>query len=188
MTRDSSLWSEPNLSPSVKSVVSSYAARYPWLERQEMVQEAVVAVLEEDPRWRPGAAPRGTSYAALAVGHQLSRFVAGRLSPVQAFGGKFHKATGARSCSLDELHGMTQDRAANSCIDAARVIAEVRRVMDGVSLAARKVLLHEEKPAVVAQELNLPVALVYDETRRARQMLKANRRLQRLAESLYGQA
>jgi hypothetical protein len=166
-----------DLSPEVRAVVGRFARVNPWIGFEELAQEAAIALLTASKVWRE-------RQPTLVVRRRLWLHVLERKSPVAARGGKHQTPTGAVACGLEERHHPISD-GIEWRLDLEMAASAVRELLERHSVAACRVLLHEEEPAVVAMEMGVPVREVYQQTREAKKALLASRRLRRLAEELY---
>lgn len=148
----------------VTGVVRNYSRLNPWIQLDDLKQEAYLASLTSDPGWEPRC-------AALA----LSRYVAEQRVPVslpKSKGASWREAATATRVELDddlpELAETPEDR-----IDRERALARIRVIMSEQAEAARLVLLAEEKSAAVAARLGVSVREVYHQTRVAMRALRA---------------
>ena len=170
--------------------IRRYARRNPWIELGDLEQEAAVAALEAGPRWRPDGGTSRELWEAWIVGLALSRFVAETRVPVslpKRKGESWQAASAAKRSALwliaedgEFIENPSVARAAvesfeplEERLDRERAAAEVRRILDAESEAAKAVLLAEEKSAEVAKRLGLSVRQVYDDTARAVRALRA---------------
>lgn len=185
----------PRLAPGSRRAVATYARRNPYLDIRDLAQEASLAALEAGRTWRTGGASSDL-YEAYAVAQRLSRFVAESRSPVHVpdHKGKVDSedrrryeeaamaprvpvtvAGPAGSRDAHELVSLAAEQWTHmeDRLDAARAAAEVRRILDAESEAAKAVLLGEEKSASVAERMRMSRAEVYAQTARAVRRLRA---------------
>lgn len=177
------------LGPGPRAVVAAYARLNPWIQPEDLEQEAAVAAIESSRTWRPDGGASMDWYQARAVALTLLKFVAEQRAPVTlpkrtgvacqlaasmgrvalsvvSEGGAEREHPGLAAVAVDGYVPI-EDR-----IDLARAAAEVRRVLAEESDAARAVLLAEEKSAAVAKRMGLRVRDVYDQTFRAMTALR----------------
>jgi hypothetical protein len=169
-----------NLAPGSRCAIRAYARRNPWLDLRDLEQEAALAALTADHLWE-----------ARIVAIALSRFVAEQRCPVslpKSKGESWQAASATRRAPLTvpteaggeyELPELAHVSAEHwepmeERLDRERAHAEIRRILDAESEAARAVLLNEEKSSEVARRMVLSVRQVYDDTLRAKRALRAS--------------
>ena len=180
----------PKLSPGSRAALRDYAQRNSWIELRDLEQEAAVAALEAGRRYRPDGGTSTDLWEAWIVALALSRFVAEQRCPVslpKRKGESWDAAAGAKRSALQvtggdgtEHENLALARVAAEAfeplehrLDRERAMADVRRILDAESEAAKAVLLAEEKSSEVAKRLGLSVRQVYDQSARAMRALRA---------------
>jgi hypothetical protein len=168
--------------------IRNYATRNPWIELRDLEQEATVAALEAAQGWRSDRGSCPEQRESWIVALALSKLAREAISPVSlpdAPSVAWGAASSARRAPLrvpsedgEERDNPALDHAAaeqfepaEDRLDRARLMAEVRRILDAESEAARAVLLNEEKSSEVARQMGLSVRQVYDDTLRAMRAL-----------------
>lgn len=167
------------LAPGSRVAIRNYATRNPWIDLRDLEQEAALAALEADPLWE-----------ARTVALALSRLVAETRCPVslpRAKGERRQEAAQSRRVPLavpaedgEELDNPAVASVAaerfeplERRLDRERAMAEVRRILDEETEAARLVLLGDERSQDVAQRIGVSVREVYADTLRAMRALRA---------------
>jgi DNA-directed RNA polymerase specialized sigma24 family protein len=172
--------------------VANYAARNSWLDLCDLQQEAALAALEASRTWRPDGGSTREQREAWVVALALSRFVAEQRCPVslpKRKGESWRAAASTRRVDVEadqdgesrpgqdhpDVARVAAERfqPLEDILDTERASAELRRILDEESVAARLVLLDEERSAVVAERLGVPVRDVYAQTKRAMLALRA---------------
>ena len=170
-------------------VVANYMRRNSWLSRDDLTQTAHLAALEAAQGWRANGGSSPEQREAWIVGLALSRFVAAQRCPVslpKCKGESWQAASSTWRSSLRDLSqdGEERDNPALACVaaeqyepleerlDRARAMAEVRRILEAESEAARAVLLAEERSSDVARRMGVSVRDVYDATAAAMRALR----------------
>lgn len=164
------------LSPGSRCAVRNYAARNTWIDLCDLEQEAAVAALEARASWRADGGASIESWESWIVGLALSRFVAEARVPVslpKRKGENWREASSAHGVDVDALDDFAQFEDVEELLDRRRAAAEVRRILDEESEAAKAVLLGEQKSAEVAERLHTSVREVYSQTAEAMRALRA---------------
>lgn len=163
----------------VRSIVNRYARRNPWIDAEDLRQEAWVAMLQIEERgtWLPGGAPL-VCYQAQAVLFRLRALVLrGRhqfdVAPL---------ATDADAADSSCPFALAEFYEPAALLDNARAVTEIIRVLGSAGAGARAVLLDGAKPAEAARSLGLLAADVYYQTDLAKKRLRRNPILQALAD------
>jgi len=160
----------------VRAVVNNYSARAPWL-RDDLEQEAIIAMMVAKKAWKPGLAPLDL-FQAKIVARELRFFIARSSSPVSATREVFLKRQ-FQTETLDPSNelGRAVHPAMEFEMDLKRAVAEVVRILDGVDSGTADVILGESPSREVAKSARLPIRTVYKRVWKARQQLHRNPRL-----------
>lgn len=156
--------------PVVKAVVTRFARMCPWIDRDDLQQEAWATMLEVEQRgtWREGRAPL-ECYQADAVRFNLGRLARRELT-IRCICG-----------TIDDIDGIYQGPPEFEVkIDLARAAREALRVIEDDGAWA--VLVEGAKPAEAAQSMGVGQMVIYRATERARHALRANKFLLAVAE------
>lgn len=161
-------------------VANRYARRVFWADPDDLEQEAMVAALNAVQLYDESMGIPFAAYVARACMRQVGRAVLRASAPVSS------RRRDKRLIGLQRVPLCEELEEAAPWADAVLVDADwkfrVHEQLDFVLNAgqgdqarvALRVLLDEEKPARVAEELGLPVARVYKITERARSRLAGN--------------
>ena len=168
-------------------VARRYRQRASWTSEEDLYQEALVTAYEARTNWDPAVGVPFPQYAWQACLNHLRMFVWQTSSPVSINShGMQHYAEYIRGISYGlELNEHILDEAppADELVIEkdwqARLRDQVAFLLFGgkselEGKAAARVVLDEDPPRVVAQELDLPVTQVYRIARRARRLLEEN--------------
>jgi hypothetical protein len=173
------------------AIVRNYAALTPWLEVQELRQQAELAKAETSSTWKPGGAPL-VACQNKSVTWALWRHVRLERSPVHANLGHREGVIALDSCSRVDLvaarNVSAQVLPVEEHVDRRHLANLITRMLALLPMGdlAGEVLLGERKPAEVAQERRVPVLAVYRAVRDAKRTLGRSQRLQRFAEEYFG--
>lgn len=160
-------------------VAARYARRVFWADRDDLEQEAMVAGYSALRTWDAACGVPLAGYVWSACSKQLGRYALKTGSPVSASWKRAPELVGSHRAELDE--GMIEGTPWSDelLVDADwkfRVHEQLEFVLNAGNHgdAAWKVLVDEQKPAAVAEELGLPIAHVYKATERARERIARN--------------
>lgn len=173
------------------AIVRNYAALTPWLEVQELRQQAELAKAETARTWRPGGAPL-VACQNKAVTWALWRHVRLERSPIYANLGHLEGAVALdgffRVDLLAARHVPAPEQPVEEHVDRRHLKNLVDRMLALLPMGdlAGEVLLAERKPAEVARERRVPVLSVYRAVRDAKRSLGRSERLRRFAEEYFG--
>jgi DNA-directed RNA polymerase specialized sigma24 family protein len=147
----------------VAALVGQFSRTTRWIDPRELEQEAALAMLRAEKRWKPDGVPL-EQYQAAAVRNAL-------LDLTEHYGrvlASRHVAFGwtdvSDDVSDDEDHGLT--------LDDRLLLERVREILCEQSEMAQAVLLGDECPADVAQAMGVTVGTVYKETWKARRAVR----------------
>lgn len=170
--------------------INRFARIASWLESEELRQVAAVAAIEAERTFAPTRGASFATYQARAVQFALSHHVDKMRSPVSASNGALKHLRGLIATPLQGM-GMDYEEAAQETtlptaipaleqdldIEAAKLRL---RAIISLMPAAAQVLLHEQKPALVARKLRMRVSLVYSQTRNLKRRLAQDDELRAL--------
>ncbi len=168
-----------------RAIVNHYLRTCPWMDKDDLSQEAELAKLEAARHWKPTGAPI-EAYQAPAMYHALRRFTWDFRWPVYA--PVRHLDTNRfdlRRAGLAEARRTpAPGAAADAGIDSTRAAEHVRTALALLHCGdlAAEVLLSERKPAEVAKARRIPVAQVYRAARDAKRALRENEGLRAFVE------
>jgi len=158
--------------------VAKAARLTPLADAGELRQVACETAIRAAAKWRPDGGASKATYEHAAVRRAVYLHVRTVRAPVTASAGYVANLDRTVRVGTDVLGAEVPAREAELDWRAAK--REVLRLMAETSPAARLVLLGEEKPAVVARVLQVPVQQVYRETRLAREKIAQSQRLREL--------
>jgi len=167
-----------DLPAKVRAIVGRFVRLNPWIGWQEFEQEAAVALAMAKPQYVEQC-------PEVVVRRQLWLHVLERRSPLRARCGKYNRPTEAVAVGLDKVVELTTGNNIEWRMDLERASAVVRELLKREPEAAQRVLLHDEKPAEVAQRLGMDRSEVYEQTKQARLSLLRSQRLRQMVAELY---
>jgi DNA-directed RNA polymerase specialized sigma24 family protein len=168
----------------IRAVCANYSRLTPWLEAQELRQEAALVALEAARTWKPGGAPLA-NYQAAAVARRLGRYIAEQRAPLRPFVGANHTLVDVRACAVEDI-----DRAGGHApsveadLDRAAAMAELHRILAKYPAQAAATLLGEHTAGDVAREMGLTRRQVEYPVMMAKRAIRKSALLQQLAEVL----
>ena len=175
----------------IDQVATHYSLAYGLPDASDLRQEAWVAVVDAEPRYKPELGGiRGYCYkvAEYAVRPHVMRNVSIVSAPRRERGNLFAlRYTNSYCERIEETHELfARDTDTGKEIDkaswaheVAQRLAEVFNAIDGAGIA-ESCIVAERKASEVAAAFGVPVATVYDVTRKARRAVAKDRELFRL--------
>ena len=173
------------------AIVRNYAALTPWLEVQELRQQAELAKAEVARTWKPGDAPL-VACQNNAMKWALWRHVRLQRSPIYANLGHRSGVAALDSCFRVDLVAARDMPAvglpAEENVDRRHLHNLITRMLALLPMGdlAGEVLLGERKPAEVAKARKLPVREVYQAVKDAKRSLGRSQRLREFAVESFG--
>ena len=168
-----------------KAILNHYLWTCPWVDRDDLAQEAELAKLEAARHWKPTGAPL-EAYQATAMAHTLRRYTWDFRWPVYAPVRHLDlNRFDLRKVSLVKTGRMPgTDEPADVRLDSNRAVEMVRTALALLHCGdlAADVLLGERKPAEVARARRVPVAKVYRAARDAKRALRESKELRAFVE------
>jgi DNA-directed RNA polymerase specialized sigma24 family protein len=158
-----------------KAILNHYLRQCPWMDRDDLAQEAELAKLEAARHWRPTGAPL-EAYQATAMAHTLRRYTWDFrwpvYAPVRNLDTTRFDLRKAGLAAARRLPGT--DEPADVRMDSARAAEMVRTILALLNCGdlAAEVLLREREPEEVAKARSVSVSKVYREVRYAKRKLQ----------------
>jgi hypothetical protein len=173
------------MTATTRALLNHYLRTCPWVDREDLQQEAALAELEAARQWKDGGAPLDVCQRS-ATRQRLGRYVWAFRWPVTADRRRFDPAKhDLRKAPIAGLRA-TADQAplADALLHSRRAAEMVRQAFALLAIGdvAAEVLLGERKPAEVAAARRVPVQMAYRAVRVARRALREDRHLQEFAE------
>ena len=169
-----------------KAILNNYLRTCPWMDKDDLAQEAELVKLEAARHWKPTGGAPIEAYQAKAMIYHLRRYVWDAHWPVYA-------PVRHLDTNRFDLRGASVAKAARmaATIDhsderidstrAAEMVRDALALLHAGDLAA-EVLLAERKPAEVAKARRVPVGQVYRAARDAKRALRENEGLRAFVE------
>lgn len=156
-----------------RRAAARYARRCWWADKQELEQEAWVAMLRARKTFDPQVGVPFGGYAWRAVVVSLSSYLWRQSAPVSAGDRDLEELAGIHRAPLEAAANVAQALDVEELVDCVRRARLVRDVIDlhDEDGHARAVLLGERRPQEVARESAGDVSQVYRSTQRARSAL-----------------
>ena len=173
------------------AIVRNYAAITPWLEVQELRQQAELAKAETASTWKPGGAPL-VACQNKAMTLALWRHVRLQRAPIYADLGHRTGVVALDACCRVDLVAArdipAQELPAEEHVDKRYLRNLLTRMLALLPMGdlAGEVLLRERKPADVAKERELPVREVYQAVKDAKRSLGRSQLLREFAVEYFG--
>lgn len=165
-----------SLNNEARRVVRCYLRRGCRVPEEDLMQEAWRTILEVLPNYDASRGADRNGYLWRALVRVLRVYLWRQSAPVSE---TVHHLTDLRSVTTvpveDDMPatGSTPEAEVGDAQRRERIARRLREILDGLpdGTFAERVLLHEQKPAQVAQDADVPVRLVYYAVARARKRI-----------------